>query len=74
METSRNKLLHPGHFPAGDRVRSSGTPRRQIYLPEPELWEDVERAALAASVERGSRISVSEWVREAIREKLFRWP
>lgn len=46
--------------------------RRNIYLPDDSLWEKATQAALRASVERGYAVSVSEWVREAIEEKLER--
>lgn len=47
--------------------------RRAIYIPDDsDLWERAQKAALEASVERGYVVSVSEWVRDAIREKLER--
>lgn len=42
---------------------------RTLVIP-PELYEAARRAALRASLERERTISVSEWIREAIEEKL----
>lgn len=36
------------------------------------LYEEVRRAALRAGADRGEVVTISEWVREACREKLER--
>ena len=45
--------------------------RRNIWM-EDDLWERVVKAALGEGVARGQPVSASEWVREAIEEKLER--
>jgi len=45
--------------------------RRNFYLPD-DLWRDMKRAAAAASREQGRKVSVAEWVREAVAQKLRR--
>ena len=43
--------------------------RRNISMPD-DLWERAVKATLEASVKAGRPISVSEWIRGAMQEKL----
>ena len=43
--------------------------RYNFYFPD-ELVAKMKKAALKEAVERGEAMSVSEWLREAAREKL----
>jgi Arc/MetJ-type ribon-helix-helix transcriptional regulator len=45
--------------------------RRNVWLPDSE-WERIQLAALQQSVELGQRVTASEWIRCAIRERLDR--
>jgi len=45
------------------------TARIQLTL-EPELKEQIDRAALEDSLRAGERISTNEWIRRAIRRQL----
>ena len=40
--------------------------RHNIWIPE---WDEIQRAAREASVERGEDVSASQWIREACAEK-----
>lgn len=56
--------LHPGrHAP---RPRFEGKPKRLLLKLQPEVAEEVTCAALAAGV------SVSEWIRQAVAQRLER--
>ena len=43
--------------------------RRNIHFPD-DLWGRIQRAALDAGVERGEAVPISEWIRQACRERL----
>jgi hypothetical protein len=45
--------------------------RRNLFLAD-ELWEKVQRAALEEAVKKGepAPVSASEWIREAVRQRL----
>jgi len=45
--------------------------RRNIYFPD-DLWDEAQRAALKEGAARGVPVTVSEWVREAVQERLER--
>lgn len=45
--------------------------RRSIWIPTP-LWQQVKQAALRAGIASGEAVTASEWLREALREKLAR--
>ena len=42
---------------------------RNLYLPD-DLWERAQQAARQESVRRERDVSVSEWVREAMEQRL----
>ena len=43
--------------------------RHNVWFP-PDLWESIQKAAAEEGARRGQPMSVAEWIREAIREKL----
>ncbi len=43
--------------------------RHNISVPD-ELWTRIQQAAAEAGVERGKPMSVSEWLRSVVLEKL----
>lgn len=45
--------------------------RRNLHIPDP-LWRRADEAARALSAEEGREISVAEYVRRALEEKLDR--
>jgi len=45
--------------------------RRNIYLPD-ELWRRVVEAAARLSLATGEQVSASEWIRDAIEQRLER--
>ena len=45
--------------------------RHNILMPD-DLWDDIERATADAGAKRGKSLSVSEWLRAVVMEKLRR--
>lgn len=45
--------------------------RRNIAIPQ-SMWDNVVEAAAREQIETGERVSISEWIRRAIRERLAR--
>jgi len=43
--------------------------RRNLWI-QPELWERIKRAAATETAERGQTVSMSEWIRQAIEQRL----
>lgn len=44
---------------------------RNLYIADP-LWERIQEAAAASTEEEGRRVSASEWLSRAAKEKLER--
>ena len=51
--------------------RTGRTRPRSIRIDD-ELWERVERAARQQAVREDRRVTVSDWIREALEERLER--
>lgn len=43
--------------------------RHNVWFP-PDLWALIQKAAAEEGARRGQPMSVAEWIREAIRERL----
>lgn len=50
---------------------SGGNPRKTVYIPD-DVWDEAKRHSLRLSMQRGERLSMSEYVREAALEKIER--
>ena len=55
-----------------EQTKRPGPTRPRSIRIDDELWERVERAARQQAVREDRRVTVSDWIREALEERLER--